>query len=126
MAYASYKELESDVVRWAEARRIVPNSTPVAQSRKTSEEAAELIEAAAKIALLDKLRHHLDEDVYVHERADCLKEFEDAVGDVVVTLINACALADVQLEQCLLKAYSQIKNRKGTLLPNGIFQKEQA
>jgi NTP pyrophosphatase (non-canonical NTP hydrolase) len=126
MSYASYKELESEVVRWAEARKIIPNSTPVAQSRKTGEEAIELIEAAAKIALIDKLQHHLDEDVYIHERAECVKEFEDAVGDVVVTLINACALADVQLEQCLLKAYNQIKHRKGTLLPNGIFQKEQA
>jgi hypothetical protein len=46
------------------------------------------------------------------------------VGDVLVTLIMGAALADVNVVDCLAQAYDEIKDRKGTLLPNGIFQKE--
>lgn len=42
----SYRSLETAILQWAEARKIIPRSTPLAQSRKTSEEAAELLEAA--------------------------------------------------------------------------------
>jgi len=37
--------VEIDVIRWAEARRIIPNSTPLAQAIKTTEEVAELLKA---------------------------------------------------------------------------------
>jgi len=63
---ATYAALESDVIRWAEARKIIPNSTPQTQ---------------------------------------LLKAFSEMVD-------------------CLELAYDQIKNRKGTLLPNGVFVKE--
>jgi hypothetical protein len=46
------------------------------------------------------------------------------VGDVLVTLIMGAALADVNVVDCLAQSYEEIKDRKGTLLPNGIFQKE--
>ena len=48
----------------------------------------------------------------------------DAVGDVMVCLINYCALQDLNLVNCMEVAYDQIKNRKGTLLPNGLFVKD--
>jgi hypothetical protein len=48
----------------------------------------------------------------------------DSVGDVMVCLINYCVLQDINLVQCMEIAYDQIKNRKGILLPNGVFQKE--
>ena len=47
----------------------------------------------------------------------------DSVGDVMVCLINYCALQDINLVDCMEVAYDQIKNRKGILLPNGVFQK---
>ena len=50
----------------------------------------------------------------------------DSVGDVMVCLINACALADIDLVQCMGRAYEEIKDRRGTLLPNGVFVKEGA
>jgi hypothetical protein len=49
---------------------------------------------------------------------------KDGVGDVVVCLINYCALRDINLVDCLKGAYEQIKDRKGTLLPSGVFVKE--
>lgn len=99
----SFASTELDIVRWAEARRIVPNATPRAQLVKTLEELAELVKA------------DLNDDA---------PEIIDGVGDVAVTLIIYCALRDIDFLGCLEAAYQQIKNRKGTLTPAGIFVKE--
>lgn len=100
---ATFSELEMEVIRWAEARKIIPNSTPQAQLLKTFEEMGEL---AAGIA----------------RKNEALTK--DAVGDVMVCLINLCALLDINLVQCLALAYDQIKDRKGTMTPEGVFVKE--
>jgi NTP pyrophosphatase (non-canonical NTP hydrolase) len=99
----SYKELEIQVIRWAEARQIIPNSTPLAQAIKTTEEVAELLKALSK---------------------GDMAEARDAYGDILVTLIIGAALADVDLSACLEGAYSVIKDRTGTLQSNGIFVKD--
>lgn len=99
----SWKDMELEVIRWAEARMIVPRSTPMAQAIKTLEEVKELLEAIHK---------------------GDYGEMVDAYGDVLVTLIIGAALADVDLVRCLEAAYGQIKDRKGTLGPDGIFRKE--
>lgn len=98
----TYADIEMNVVRWAEARKIIPNSTPSTQLLKAMSEMGELADATIKG----------DKDGIV-----------DAVGDVVVCLINYCALQDINLVDCLEIAYDQIKNRKGTLLANGVFVK---
>lgn len=117
---SNYRQLELKVIEWAEARKIIPNSTPVAQSRKTLEEAGELLESASRMQAM--------RDTGIQPEAPCyqkeVKKFKDAAGDIVVTLINGCALADVDLVECLAEAYDEIKDRKGTLMPNGIFVKE--
>lgn len=100
---ATYAALESDVVRWSEARRIIPNSTPAAQLLKAFSEMGELADATTK-----------------NNREDAM----DAVGDVIVCLINYCALQDFNLVDCLEIAYDSIKHRKGTLLPSGVFLKD--
>lgn len=100
---ATYAALESDVIRWAEARKIIPNSTPAAQLLKAFSEMGELADATTK-----------------GNREDAM----DAVGDVLVCLINYCALQDFNMVDCLELAYDQIKHRKGTLLPSGVFVKE--
>jgi NTP pyrophosphatase (non-canonical NTP hydrolase) len=99
----SYAELEMKVVQWSEARKIIPNSTPFAQSIKAVEEINELVDA-----LRDNNR----------------EEAIDAVGDAVVCLINVCALLDVNLTDCLAHAYEQIKDRKGYMNDEGIFVKQ--
>jgi hypothetical protein len=48
----------------------------------------------------------------------------DGVGDVMVCLIIYCALLDINLVDCMEWAYEEIKERKGTLLENGVFVKE--
>lgn len=99
----SYADVEMDVLRWSEARKIIPNSTPYAQSMKAVEEINELVDALQK------------GDKY---------EAIDAVGDTVVCLINVCALLDVNLTDCLKAAYEQIKDRKGYMNEDGIFVKQ--
>ena len=99
----SYAEVEMKVIQWAEARKIIPNSNPKAQWVKAQEELNELYEA-------------LD--------ANDIGAIRDAVGDTVVCLINLCALADIDLVDCLQLAYNEIKDRKGHLNKDGIFVKE--
>ena len=99
----TYTHLELDVIRWSEARKIIPNSTPLAQAIKAVEEINELVDAL---------------------RNDNKSEAIDAVGDTVVCLINVCALMDVNLVDCLTEAYKQIKDRKGHMNEEGIFVKQ--
>lgn len=92
-----------NVIRWAEARRIIPLSTPMAQAIKTHEEVGELLSALLRN---DK------------------PEIEDAYGDILVTLIIGADLAGVDLRMALQRAYNTIKDRKGYLRSDGVFVKE--
>jgi NTP pyrophosphatase (non-canonical NTP hydrolase) len=116
----SYRELELLVIRWAEARKIIPNSTAKAQAQKTLEECGELLEAATALYVLQQTGVSKDAPVYKM----WLDKYKDAVGDVMVTLINGCALADVNLVNCMYQAYDEIKDRKGHMNKDGIFVKQ--
>lgn len=99
----NFDRLELLIIAWASARQIIPNSTALAQAIKTTEEVAELLKA------LHSKNH---------------KEVVDAYGDILVTLIIGAELYGVNLEQCLESAYNTIKDRTGTLGPDGIFRKD--
>jgi NTP pyrophosphatase (non-canonical NTP hydrolase) len=99
----SYSMIEMNVIRWGEDRQIVQNSNPRAQAIKTLEEAGELLQAIAE-----------------NDREAMI----DAYGDILVTLVMGCATADLDLVSCFNHAYAEIKDRKGTLMPNGVFVKE--
>ena len=116
----TYRVLELDVIRWAEDRKIIPNSTPFAQISKLGEEFEETLDAARRLKM-DKIAG-VSQDDPVYQKA--LDDFRDGIGDCVVCLINACALADVDLVDCLNDAYNEIKDRKGTMNEDGIFVKE--
>lgn len=99
----TYAEIEMKIVQWAEARKIVPNSTPSTQLLKAMSEMGELADATIK-----------------NDKANIV----DGVGDVMVCLVVYCALHDINLVECMYAAYDEIKHRKGTLLSNGVFVKE--
>lgn len=99
----SWNMVELDVIRWSEDRKIIPNSTSLAQYKKAQEEMAEL---GAALECRDR------------------DQIIDGLGDVLVCLINVAALEDLDLTQCLRAAYEQIKDRKGTMNADGIFVKE--
>lgn len=99
----SYRILELNIIRWAEARKIIPNSTPQAQFIKMVSEVGELADAEGK---------------------NNLELIKDSIGDIMVCLINYCALRDLDLVDCLSGAYDEIKNRKGSMNEKGVFIKE--
>ena len=99
----TYADIELKIIQWAEARKIIPNSTPATQLLKAVSEMGELADATIK---------------------NDMDGVQDAVGDVMVCLIGYCALQDINLVECMQIAYDQIKNRRGILLKNGVFIKE--
>lgn len=101
----TFENLQTNVIDWASARQIIPNSTALAQAIKTHEELGELLSAL--------------------HRGDTTETI-DAYGDVLVTLIVGAKLAGVDLVGCLQVAYDQIKDRRGTLRADGVFVKEAA
>lgn len=103
----TFEELELKVTQWAEARQIIPNSNPRTQLLKTMSELGELADALLKS----------DSEGVI-----------DGFGDVLVTLILCAKLYDpgLNMAHCLGAAYDTIKDRRGTLTPEGIFVKETA
>lgn len=99
----SYAQIEMQVLQWAEARRIIPRSTAMAQAIKTHEELGELLAAL----------HRNDRE-----------EIADAYADILVTLIIGADLAGFDLVSCLERGYDTIKDRTGHLREDGVFVKD--
>jgi NTP pyrophosphatase (non-canonical NTP hydrolase) len=99
----SFGMTEFQVMQWAQERGIYENGTALGQAKKTLEEAGELLAAVA---------------------ANDRKEIADAIGDVMVTLINVAVLTDMDVRQCFYNAYKVIEPRKGYMNKNGQFVKE--
>lgn len=97
------KEFIFNVQSWADTRGIYDHSTSTAQLLKAISEVGELADAHAK-----------------NDR----KEVIDAIGDVMVCLVNYCAMEDLTLEQCCESAWNEIKNRKGRMIEGGVFVKD--
>ena len=99
----SFADVEMKIIQWAEARMIIPRATPQSQLNKALSELSELFAA---------------------ESQNNIAEIRDGVGDVLVCIVNYCALLDIDLVECMELAYSEIKDRRGELLPDGTFKKE--
>jgi len=87
---------------WASERGIYAGGDVKTQYIKLMEEAGELGRAILK------------EDDH---------EFKDAIGDMVVVLVNLAHLGNTTIEDCITGAWQEIKNRKGSM-QNGTFVKE--
>lgn len=98
-----FTKLSMNVIAWSCARQIIPNSTPTAQLLKAFEEMGELASATAK-----------------QRNADA----KDAIGDVLVCLINYCTLKGFTMEECLEQAWNEIKDRTGHMNEQGVFVKD--
>lgn len=97
-----YDNLEKLVLEWAKEKGILTNGTPIKQSIKTNEEALELTSAIAD-----------------GNRA----EIEDALGDILVTIIIQAKMQNMDLLDCLEGAYNVISNRTGKMV-GGQFVKD--
>ena len=98
----SYNELEALVITWAHQKGILDNGTPRAQADKTVEEVQELIAA-----------------IDVNNKA----EIEDALGDILVTIIIQAEMQGLELIKCLESAYNVIAKRTGKMV-DGQFVKD--
>ena len=93
-----------DLIRdWAEKRGLYNAGDPKTQTLKLMEEAGEICRAVLK----------KDEP-----------EIIDGIGDCVVVLTNLAHLCDTSIEECIAKAYDEIKDRKGKM-DNGTFKKDE-
>jgi len=98
-----FRDLEISIKIWSAERGIYIHSTGQAQLLKAFSEMGELADA------------DIEGDI---------EGVIDAVGDVLVCLINYAAIREFNLEYALEKAYDQIKHRKGKMVPGGAFVKE--
>ena len=91
-----------DLIRlWAEERGLYDGGDPKTQALKLAEEVGETCRAILK------------EDA---------TEMIDGIGDCVVVLTNLAELIGTPIEECIAKAYDEIKDRKGKM-NNGTFKK---
>ena len=87
---------------WANDRGLYDGGDPKTQALKLVEEVGETCRAILK------------EDA---------KEMVDGIGDCVVVLTNLAELIGTPIEECIDKAYNEIKNRTGKM-SNGTFKKD--
>ena len=97
------EELIAKVKEWGKARGL-DKTDPYRQAVKLQEEVGELAAAILR-------------DDYIEQ--------EDAVGDILVVLINLCVELDISdIDDCLWCVYDEIKDRKGKTI-NGVFIKDE-
>ena len=92
-----------DLIReWANNRGLYDGGDPKTQALKLAEEVGETCRAILK------------EDA---------NEMIDGIGDCVVVLTNLAELVGTPIEECVKRAYNEIKDRKGKM-DNGTFKKD--
>lgn len=97
------EQLIIKVKEWGKARGL-DKSDPYRQAVKLQEEVGELAAAILR-------------DEFIEQ--------EDAVGDILVVLINLCVELDISdIDDCLWCAYDEIKDRKGKTV-DGVFIKQE-
>ncbi len=99
-----FETLQNNVIQWSMERGIIEHSNARAQLLKAISEIGELADAEAK--------HSLD-------------GIQDAVGDIIVCLINYTHFYGLSVPKCLNSAWNEIKDRKGHMVPGGVFVKEE-
>ena len=94
-------ELVKLIEQWHEDRNLIAGSTDKDQVLKLVQELGELSDSVCKE-----------------------KDMKDDLGDMLVVMINIMKRNNITIEECLQKAYDDIKDRKGRMV-DGIFVKEE-
>ena len=124
-----FKELEYNVIKWANKKDLIENGNSYAQYAKFLEEGTEILVAMNKFNELLKTAADLDvtngkqlEAYRIKDKA-IHNELVDGLGDTLVTLIILAAQYGLELEDCLEYAYNEIKDRTGKTV-GGTFIKD--
>ena len=112
-------ELETAIEIWGKEKGILDNATPYDQFKKTLEEVDEL-----DVAILNQ--RVCKEEFYTKKGnlVNTQEEINDAIGDIVVTLILQAKLQGTTLTECLNGAYGIISKRTGKMI-GGQFVKSE-
>lgn len=127
--YFEFRDIESNQLRVCQAWGLfdpVNGGNPISQAEKTLEECGELLIALGKVAALKSVADAYPDAGKFKELLDsAMDETKDAVGDVLVTLVNACALLDIDMVQdCYGPAVDVISKRKGRMI-KGKFHRDE-
>jgi len=93
-------QLVDKVVNWHYDRNLIDGSTDKDQTLKLAQELGELSDSVCKG-----------------------KDIRDDIGDMLVVMLNIAERNGVSLDDCLERAWDDIKDRKGKMI-DGIFVKE--
>jgi len=94
------KTLIENITKWHHERNLIKGSTDKDQYCKLIQEAGELSDSICKG-----------------------KSVADDIGDMIVVLINIAERNNLSISECLFRAWSDIKDRKGKMV-DGVFVKE--
>lgn len=97
---ATVNELIDNIAQWHHDRNLIEGSDDKSQFAKLIQEAGELSDNICKG-----------------------KDIADDIGDMIVVLINIAERNNLTIEQCLERAWDDIKDRKGKMI-DGVFVKE--
>ena len=95
------KKLINKVTCWHRDRNLIEGSDDKSQTLKLMQELGELSDSVCK-----------EQDI------------KDDIGDMLVVMINICERNNTTLKECLIVAYSDIRNRRGKMV-DGVFIKEE-
>lgn len=102
-AEPSIEDYEALIIAWANERGLLAGTTPTKQTLKLMEEAGELCKAMM-----------LEDD----------EKIQDAIGDMLVVMVNLCNKLGMCLHDCISVAWEEIKDRNGRMV-NGSFVKDE-
>tara|TARA_R110000796_G_scaffold92618_2_gene196962 strand:+ start:5749 stop:6108 length:360 start_codon:yes stop_codon:yes gene_type:complete len=118
MGFKRFKILNNQVIDWAKDKGIFDKATPFSQHSKTLEEVEELSEAITA--------QYAGEKEFTNDKGELKntdEEIQDAIGDILVTLIIQAKMQGLAIEQCLETAYNVISKRTGKMV-DGVFVKD--
>lgn len=115
----SFAYFENETIIWGRDRKIVQHSNSRAQASKAMEEVDELLDHTSRLHEIRQLPDDLSD-----REAELLSLIQDDIGDVLVCLIMVAEIEGLNLKDCLAKAYSEIKDRRGEMRADGKFYKE--
>ena len=118
-----FSELESNVIGWAQERGIFDRGDALAQLDKTEEELDETIHAVKALQNWEFAMKANPENVTPHTMEWLKNEVADGIGDMLVTIIIAAEMLNLQSLDCLQLAYDEIKDRTGKMV-DGQFVKD--
>lgn len=109
-----FEKLSKKVINWGKARDLIHRKNAPKQFLKFIEE---VFEFKAEMDLVERTEHDKLREIYT----DRMKL---EMGDIIVTLIILCKQLDIDLFDCLNKAYKKISIRTGKTI-NGTFIKSE-